>query len=65
MVKVLITTPFKDKYTGKVYEANKEMVISKERAKEIMAINPDLIIVLAEVEEPVEEVEEPEKKGSK
>ena len=51
MLKVLINMAFKDRYTGKMYEANKEVEISKERATEIQNIDKSLITVLGIVEE--------------
>ena len=51
MVEVLINVPFNDKYTGKLYEPNSKVVITKERAIEIQNFNKGFITVLKEVEE--------------
>ena len=53
-IKVRVNVAFRDKYTNELYEANKEMVISKERATEILNFNKNFLSLLGEVEPEVE-----------
>lgn len=49
-IKVLVNVAFRDKYTNELYAANSEIVITKERATEILNFNKNFITILGEVE---------------
>ena len=51
MLKVLVNVPFRDRYTGKVYKASEELILTKERVNEIRGISADLVTILGEVKE--------------
>ena len=59
MKKVYIEMPFKDRYTGKIYNPGKTVERTDERVAEIKAVNPNFITVVGVVEPK----KEPEKAG--
>lgn len=65
-MKVKVLTKFKDRYTGEIHKANKEMTISAERFEEILSVGP-FVEEIVEAAVTVEQTEEKPKatKGRK
>ena len=55
MKTVLVNVPFRDKYTGEVYEAGKTYPMSAERVAEVKEVNPNFVTVVGNAPDPVEE----------
>ena len=51
MKNVLVNVPFRDVYTGKMYEAGKTYPMSEERVKEVKEVNPNFVTVVGNAEE--------------
>lgn len=62
-MKVKVLVRFKDKYTGKIHEADKVMNITKERYEEILTVGKFVEEISEEVAEEIEPT--PKKRTSK
>lgn len=62
-MKVKVLTKFKDRYTGEIHKANKEMTISKERFEEILSVGPFVEEIVEESAEKTKEA--PKTKGKR
>ncbi len=62
MKEVLVNVPFRDVYTGKLYEAGKTYPMSEARVSEVKEVNPNFVTVVGNVEEPEAESVEAEPK---
>lgn len=62
-MKVKVLTKFKDRYTGEIHKANKEMTISAERFEEILSVGPFVEEIVEEAAEKTEEA--PKTKGKR
>lgn len=52
MKKVRVLVPFRDKVTGRSYEANDEIELTDERIEEVTKVNVNMILVLGEARKP-------------
>ena len=55
MKTVLVNVPFRDKYTGEVYDAGKTYPMTAERVAEVKEVNPNFVTVVGNAPDPVEE----------
>lgn len=64
-MKVKVLRKFKDRHTGEIYKAGKELEVTAERLAEIEAVSKDFVAVVESDEAPEETKEEKPKKAKK